>query len=71
MLRAPMVSATQQSSRIRQRKTRTAGKRRKRDLRAHGTPAFPIHQVGYDASAADAPTAPTAPTAPAPTPAKS
>jgi hypothetical protein len=54
MLRAPMVSATQQSFRIRRRKHRTAGKRRKRDERAHGTPAFPIHPVGYDPKAADA-----------------
>jgi len=54
MLRAPMVSATQQSFRIRRRKARSAGTRRKRDERAHGTPAFPIHPVGYDAKAADA-----------------
>ncbi len=54
MLRAPMVSATQQSFRIRRHKARTAGKRRKRDLRAHGTPAFPIHPAGYDTKAADA-----------------
>jgi hypothetical protein len=65
MLRAPMVSATQQSFRIRRRKARTAGTRRKRDERAHGTPAFAIHPVGYDAKAADAkPVA--APAAPAP-----
>ena len=49
-----MVSATQQSERIRRRKARTAGTRRKRAERAHGTPAFPIHQEGYDAKAADA-----------------
>jgi hypothetical protein len=50
-----MVSATQQTSRIRKHKSRTAGKRRKRTERAHGTPAFPIHLAGYDASAPDAP----------------
>lgn len=50
-----MVSATQQSSRIRKRKSRREGSARKRDLRAHGTPKFPIHQVGYDPNAADAP----------------
>ncbi len=49
-----MVSATQQSFRIRRRKSRTCGTRRKRDERAHGTPAFPIHPEGYDAKAADA-----------------
>ena len=49
-----MVSATQQSSRIRRRKARTAGTRRKRVERAHGTPSFPIHQDGYDQKAADA-----------------
>ena len=53
-LRAPMVSATQQSQRIRARKARTAGKRRKRDERAHGTPKFPIHPEGYNPQAADA-----------------
>ena len=54
MLRAPMVSATQQTQRIRQRKSRTAGARRKRTERAHGTPAFPIHPAGYDTNAPDA-----------------
>jgi hypothetical protein len=54
MLRAPMVSATQQTFRIRRRKARTAGTARKRDERAHGTPKFPVHPEGYDASAADA-----------------
>ena len=49
-----MVSATQQSFRIRRHKARTAGTRRKRDERAHGTPKFPIHQEGYNAQAADA-----------------
>ena len=49
-----MVSATQQSFRIRRHKARTAGTRRKRFERAHGTPAFPIHQEGYDPKAADA-----------------
>lgn len=54
MLRAPMVSATQQTQRIRQRKARTAGTRRKRDERAHGTPKFPVHPEGYDPKAQDA-----------------
>ena len=49
-----MVSATQQTSRIRQRKERRQGNRRKRYERAHGTPAFPIHPEGYDTNAADA-----------------
>ncbi len=50
----PMVSATQQSSRIRRRKARTAGTKTKRYNRAHGTPAFPVHPEGYSATAADA-----------------
>lgn len=49
-----MVSATQQTQRIRQRKSRTAGTARKRHERAHGTPAFPIHQAGYSPQAPDA-----------------
>ena len=49
-----MVSATQQSSRIRKRKSTTNGKWNKRDRRAVGTPAFAIHPEGYDAAAADA-----------------
>ena len=55
-----MVSATQQTQRIRQRKARSAGSRRKRNDRAHGTPPFPIHPKGYDPSAADAKRAPVA-----------
>ncbi|MDI1443214.1 hypothetical protein [Polyangium sp. 6x1] len=50
-----MVSATQQSSRIRKRKSRREGTARKRELRAHGTPKFPIHLEGYDPNAPDAP----------------
>lgn len=38
-----MVSATQQSSRIRRRKVSTNGKANKRARRANGTPKFPIH----------------------------
>ena len=54
-MRGPiMVSSTQQYERIRKRKKSTAGKRNKRALRKNGTPAFPIHQAGYDAKAADA-----------------
>lgn len=54
MMRAPMVSSTQQFSRIRKRKARSAGNRRKREMRAHGTPAFPIQPEGYDPKAPDA-----------------
>lgn len=53
-MRAPMVSATQQTQRIRQRKARSTGTRRKRFERAHGTPKFPIHPAGYDPNAPDA-----------------
>lgn len=49
-----MVSATQQTERIRKRKARRSGTDRKRQERAHGTPAFPIHPAGYDPSAPDA-----------------
>ena len=49
-----MVSSTQQYERIRKRKQTTSGKRNKRTRRKLGTPAFPIHQDGYDAKAADA-----------------
>jgi len=49
-----MVSSTQQYERIRKRKQSTSGKRNKRTLRKNGTPAFPIHQAGYDAKAPDA-----------------
>ena len=48
-----MVSNTTQFNRIRKRKQTTSGKRNKRDLRRNGTPAFPVHQVGYTATAAD------------------
>lgn len=49
-----MVSSTQQFERIRKRKKTTSGKRNKRERRALGTPAFPIHPEGYSATAADA-----------------
>jgi hypothetical protein len=49
-----MVSSTQQFERIRKRKATTNGKRNKRERRALGTPAFPIHPVGYDPKAPDA-----------------
>ena len=49
-----MVSSTQQFERIRKRKASTSGKRNKRERRAFGTPAFAIHQPGYDAKAPDA-----------------
>jgi hypothetical protein len=54
MVPGPMVSLTQQSSRIRARKTRKAGVKTKRANRASGTPAFPIHPEGYDLKAPDA-----------------
>lgn len=55
ILRGPtMVSSTQQYERIRRRKATTNGKKNKRARLKVGTPAFPIHQAGYDASAADA-----------------
>jgi hypothetical protein len=50
-----MVSSTQQFERIRKRKMTTSGKRNKRERRALGTPAFPVHVAGYDANAPDAP----------------
>ena len=49
-----MVSATQQSFRIRRRKARKNGVKTKRYNRAHGTPKFPVHPEGYSAAAADA-----------------
>jgi hypothetical protein len=49
-----MVSSTQQHTRIRKRKATTNGKRNKRERRAGGTPVFPVHPVGYTATAADA-----------------
>jgi hypothetical protein len=54
MVPAPMVSATQQSSRIRRRKARKNGTKTRRVNRANGTPAFPVHPEGYSATAADA-----------------
>lgn len=53
MVPPPMVSATQQSSRIRARK---AGKntQSKRENRANGTVIFPIQPEGYDLTAPDA-----------------
>ena len=58
-----MVSSSQQFERIRKRKATTNGKRNKRDRRRLGTPAFPIHQEGYDPKAADAKPAKTSKTA--------
>jgi len=49
-----MVSSTQQFERIRKRKATTSGKRNKRERRRLGTPAFPIHPVGYNPTAPDA-----------------
>lgn len=53
-----MVSSTQQFERIRKRKATTSGKRNKRERRALGTPAFPVHPEGYDMKAPDAKKAP-------------
>jgi hypothetical protein len=50
-----MVSSTQQFERIRKRKKTTSGKRNKRERRRIGTPTFPVHVAGYEATAADAP----------------
>ena len=49
-----MVSSTQQTQRIRQRKARAVGSRRKREERANGTPKFAIHPEGYSPTAPDA-----------------
>ena len=68
MVPAPMVSATQQSSRIRARKARKNGSMSKRENRASGTPKFPLQPDGYDLSAPDAKKPAAA--APAPAPAK-
>jgi len=47
-----MVSLTQKTSRIRRRKQTTNGKVNKRERRALGTPAFPVHQDAATATAA-------------------
>jgi hypothetical protein len=60
MLRAPMVSATQQTSRIRARKAKKNGAGSRRENKKSGTPAFPVHLEGYDPKAADAKPAPKA-----------
>jgi hypothetical protein len=54
MLRAPMVSATQQTSRIRARKAKRNGADTKRQNRKVGTPKFAVHPAGYDPNAPDA-----------------
>lgn len=41
-----MVSSTQQTSRIRRRKSATNGKKGKAENRKNGTPPFPIHPEG-------------------------
>ncbi|MCA9588448.1 MAG: hypothetical protein KC657_24190 [Myxococcales bacterium] len=53
-LEVSMVSNTQQFDRIRRRKKATNGKANKRVRRKFGTPKFPVHPEGYNASAADA-----------------
>jgi hypothetical protein len=47
-----MVSLTQKTSRIRRRKQSTNGKTNKRERRAFGTPAFPIHVEAAPATTA-------------------
>lgn len=69
MLRAPMVSATQQTSRIRARKAKKNGAATKRQNRKSGTPPFPVHPAGYDATAADAKKSPAAVETKSPAPA--
>lgn len=49
-----MVSSTQQTSRIRRRKQTTVGRAGKQARRRLGTPSFPVHPEGYDATAPDA-----------------
>lgn len=49
-----MVSPTQQTESIRQRKARKRAKSNANALKRRPTPAFPIHPEGYDTSAADA-----------------
>lgn len=67
MLRAPMVSATQQTSRIRTRKAKRNGADTRRENKRSGTPPFPVHLEGYDPKAPDAKPAPkAAAAAPAP-----
>ena len=63
-----MVSATQQTFRIRRRKARRVTTS-VRFNRAHGTPAFPIQPEGYDPKAPDAKPADAA-AAPKPAPKK-
>jgi len=46
-----MVSLTQKTSRIRRRKQTTNGKANKRERRALGTPAFPVHLEAAPATA--------------------
>ena len=66
-----MVSATQQSSRIRRRKATTNGKVNKRERRANGTPVFPIHLDGAPATQAAKPAVAAKPAAAAAKPAAS
>ncbi len=49
-----MVSLTRQTTTRREKRHQSMGKKRKKGLAASGTPAFPVHPDGYDASAADA-----------------
>lgn len=49
-----MVSSTCQSDRRRLIRTKTAGKANKKTNVRKGTPKFPVHPEGYDATAADA-----------------
>lgn len=49
-----MVSLSCHSDRRRRIRQKTAGKANRKALVRAGTPRFPIHPVGYDATAADA-----------------
>jgi hypothetical protein len=49
-----MVSATQQTDRRRRIRQKKAGRAARAENRRNGTPAFPVHQEGYDPKAADA-----------------
>ena len=49
-----MVSTTQQTEARRANRHKRAGQKRKRTMRVHGTPAFPVQPEGYDPNAPDA-----------------
>ncbi len=49
-----MVSSTQQTETVRQRKARKRCKAHPMALKRRATPLFPVHPEGYDAAAPDA-----------------